>query len=43
MTDFAATAETIAKRARAASQPMVQCSTAVTSDALNRMAASLWE
>jgi gamma-glutamyl phosphate reductase len=41
MTDFAKTAETIAKRARAASRLMAQCSTAVKSEALNRMAAAL--
>jgi glutamate-5-semialdehyde dehydrogenase len=41
MTDFAKTAETIAKRARAASRLMAQCSTAVKSEALNRMAEAL--
>jgi glutamate-5-semialdehyde dehydrogenase len=41
MTDFAKTAEAIAKRARAASRLMARCSTAVKTDALNRMAAAL--
>ncbi len=41
MTDFANTAESIAKRARAAARLMAQCSTAVKTDALNRMAAAL--
>jgi glutamate-5-semialdehyde dehydrogenase len=41
MTDFAKTAEAIAKRARAASRLMAQCSNAVKSDALHRMAAAL--
>jgi glutamate-5-semialdehyde dehydrogenase len=41
MTDFTKTAEAIAKRARAASRLMAQCSTAVKSEALNRMAEAL--
>jgi len=41
MTDFTAAAESIAQRARAASRLMAQCSTAVKSEALNRMAAAL--
>lgn len=41
MTDFAKTAESIAKRARAASRLMAQCSNVVKSDALNRMAEAL--
>jgi len=41
MTDFVETAETIAKRARGAARLMAQCSTAVKTDALNRMAAAL--
>jgi len=41
MTDFAKTAESIAKQARAASRLMAQCSTAIKSEALNRMAESL--
>lgn len=41
MTDFAKTAESIAKRARAASRLMAQCSNVVKSEALTRMAAAL--
>jgi glutamate-5-semialdehyde dehydrogenase len=41
MTNFAAIAESIAQRARAASRLMARCSTAVKSEALNRMAEAL--